>query len=230
MIVFVGDLHGQFEILPERLKHVPKDATIIQVGDFGFWYGRPKKQWETVVWPSLGLTNPIYAIEGNHEYYPMFYGKYSEPTEIWKGVVYVPRATVLELEGYRIGFMGGGASIDRKFRKSGVDWFPEEEISDKELVALLEAENIDILVTHVPPECVAKKYFIHPSISFPGFGLASNWYDASQQRVEALWYHHNRTMLVCGHMHKSIKYDTGDAGWVRILDIGEVYMFGNGTF
>ena len=216
MIVFIGDLHGGFEWLPNILKHVPRDATLIQVGDFGFWYGHPQELWERI-WPELGFEKPMYAIDGNHEYYPMFKGA-TEPTEIWEGVIYIPRSTVLDIEDYKIGFMGGGGSIDYMFRKEGVSWFKEEQISHAEFERLHSVDYIDILVTHVPPTSACKAHFMHPSVAFPSWGLPKDWRDPSQDKVEDLWLKFGKPPLICGHMHKSVTYEN-----VRMLAINEVY-------
>ena len=216
MIVFIGDIHGAFEWLPNLLKHVPRDATLIQVGDFGFWYGHPQKLWERI-WPELGFEKPMYAIDGNHEYYPMFKGA-TEPTEIWEGVVYVPRGNVLDIEGHKIGFMGGGGSIDYMFRKEGVNWFEEEQISDAEFERLYNIDYVDILVTHVPPNCATKAHFAHPSVTFPSWGLPKDWNDSSMDKVQDLWMKFGKPPLICGHMHRSVVYEN-----VRVLDINEVY-------
>ena len=221
MIVFIGDIHGAFEWLPNILKHVPRDATLIQIGDFGFWEGSPNKTWPELQWKTqwekMGFEKPMYAIDGNHEYYPMFKGA-TEPTEIWDGVIYVPRGNVLDIEGHKIGFMGGGGSIDYMFRTEGVNWFEEEQISDVEFERLYNVDHVDILVTHVPPNCATKAHFVHPSVAFPSWGIPKDWNDPSQDKVQDLWMKFGKPPLICGHMHKSIVYEN-----IRMLDINEVY-------
>jgi len=216
MIVFIGDLHGGFEWLPNILKHVPKDATLIQVGDFGFWPGHPQTHWEKV-WPRLGFEKPMYVIDGNHEHFPMLRG-ITEPTEIWKGLIYVPRGNVLDLEGYKVGFMGGGASLDGIFRQKNRDWFDDEQITDAQFERLNSADHVDILVTHVPPHSVTRSHFLHPSVAFPSWELSKDWRDPSQDKVEQLWLKFGKPTLICGHMHRSLVYET-----VRLLNINEVY-------
>jgi len=223
MIVFIGDLHGAFEWLPTILKNVPRYATLIQVGDFGFWPGHYEMLWKRYwvgrpgYFPGLGFEKPMHIIDGNHEYFPMFYDK-TEPTEIWEGALYIPRGTVMEIDGLRIGFMGGGGSVDYKLRKLGVDWFLEEQISDEQFEKLYNADPVDILVTHVPPTNITELNFPHPSVSFPSWRIPSDWKDASQDKVQKIWEKHGEPPLICGHMHKSVIYDN-----VRILEINEVY-------
>ena len=217
MIVFLGDTHAQFEWIPNILNNVPEDATIIQVGDFGF-YPTYQSLWERM-WKLTGRKNPIYAIDGNHEYFPLFAG-ITKPTEIWEGVIYVPRATVMEIDGMQVGFMGGAASPDFRIRTLGVDWFLDEAITQDEFDKMMKIDYLDLMVTHTAPQCVVSAYFRHPSLMFPEWRLPNDWQDPSASKVEELWRKFGEPPLVCGHFHKHIVYRT-----VRILDINEIWEF-----
>ena len=62
-------------------------------------------------------------------------------------LVFVPRGTVLELDGRRIAFLGGGNSIiDRAVRRNGVDWWPEEQVTLADVARFADAGTVDILV------------------------------------------------------------------------------------
>lgn len=197
MLVFIGDTHGQFEVLPHILKDVPIDATVIQVGDFGIWPQTKHK------WMRLGCLNkPLYFIDGNHEYFPWLRDIH-EPTEVWPGAIYVPRGTVLNLEGMNIGFMGGGASVDKNFRRNGVDWFYDEDITREEFERLHSySGSLDIMVTHTPPDNIVREMFGPPPAQY---GLPPGWRDPSAIAVEQLWNKFGRPWLICGHMHKSVR-------------------------
>jgi Icc-related predicted phosphoesterase len=220
MIVFVGDTHGDFGWFPKIMKDVPEDATVIQLGDFGFWPGYVKEAWHKA-WKKLGRPNPIYAIDGNHEYFPIL-ADITEPTEIWKGVIYVPRGTVLELdhaEGMkRVGFMGGASSIDYKYRTLGIDWFLEEGISTGDMMRMNDVDSVDILVTHTPPNSVIQKNFDRRTLL--DFGLSPSWTDPSAVAIDELWDKLGNPPLICGHMHKSVV-----DGNCRMLDINEVWLY-----
>lgn len=220
MIIFIGDTHGDFTWFPKIMKDVPEDATVIQVGDFGFWPGYYKDAWHNA-WKRIGRKNPIYVIDGNHEYHPMFAG-ITKPTEFWKGAIFIPRGTVLELdhtEGMkRIGFMGGASSIDKAYRQFGINWFPEECITNGEMMRMNNIDSVDILVTHTPPHSVIQKNF--DSRTLIDFGLSPSWVDPSAVAIDQLWDKLGNPPLICGHMHKSVV-----DGKCRILDINEVWMY-----
>lgn len=218
MIAFLGDLHGDFYILRkvlDRLKNdYPEVVALIQVGDFGFF---PRKLPELL---EVNAHIPVYAIDGNHENFNLLDG-ISSVQEFAKNVYYVPRGTILEIDGKRIGFCGGAASVDKETRiKYGYDaWFPQEEITDADIAKFDNVESLDVLVTHVPPQCTIQAHFDPSTLKW--FGLPSSWRDPSADKIEVLWRRLGEPMLFCGHMHKSV---VDQMGKVRILDINELYI------
>lgn len=178
MIAFIGDVHAKFHRLVQVMDETEADV-YVQVGDFGLWPDR-------VVPP---LPGTLYMVEGNHEYYPYLAGIES-PTEIRPGLIYVPRGTVLELDGRRIGFLGGADSPDRAQRIEGVSWFREETISYEDMLRFPADAAIDVLVTHTPPAFVVRQMLGRIDV------------DPSARAVEAVWDGLGRPRLVCGHMHE----------------------------
>lgn len=187
MLTFIGDVHGEIALLNKRLQSLPEATTVIQVGDFGFW---PEVE-RDMNHHSLRVHRPLYAIDGNHEYDPWL-SKLTEVTEIWPNVKFVPRGTILVVEGKKIGFLGGGDSIDKHLRKRGVSWFPGEQTTYKQAQDLWDNSErmggIDILVTHVPPAKVKWALFRMPALP-------------SEFVVGSLWKSLGFPPLYCGHMH-----------------------------
>jgi hypothetical protein len=208
MLVFVGDVHGEIELLNAVLAKVPSDVPVIQVGDFGFW---PQVR-QHMTEQALEVCRPIYVIDGNHEYDPWL-ASLTMPTEVWPNVTFVPRGTVLELDGKRVGCLGGGESIDRAWRIEGVSWFPGERVTYAQARRLLEASRaedssadcgrLDVLVTHVPPGTIKQHVFGHPA-------------NSSEKLVEEVWKIFGKPPLVCGHMHPE---QVVQVGTVTILPI-----------
>lgn len=202
MLAFVGDVHGKFQHLNTVLASIPAEATVIQVGDFGAW---PQ--------PAPVISRPVYFIDGNHEYFPWL-KELQEPTQIWHNATYVPRGTVLELAGFRVGFLGGGESVDKVWRTPGFNWLPEESITQKDAERLLvnAQGGLDVLVTHVPPISV-----------FRGLLAGRTTYESatwSSKVVEHVWRELGYPQLYCGHMHQSARGPK-----YRVLDINEVDVF-----
>jgi predicted phosphodiesterase len=211
MLVVLGDIHGGFRRIYELDKLVSDTAeAIIQVGDFGFdssllstW--RPTE-------------TPIYAIDGNHENFAWLSQFMNErgPVEIQKNLFYVPRGAILDIDDKIIGFAGGAASIDYKFRKLYRDWWPEEILLREQIEPLMQIEHLDYIITHAPPSTTTAQFFGKSGYKY--FDVPDTWYDPSQLVIDVLKAKHPESQLICGHMHKPIN-DTINK--VRILDINE---------
>lgn len=150
-LAFIGDIHGRWGDLEKVINHL-SDKNIVSwflVGDIGHMF-HPIEKYSM---PDLFKTN-CYAIDGNHDN-PYFLKPDSDTTyKLINNVTYVPRGTVLNIEGKIIFLMGGASSIDRHFRKPMVDWWQEEEITYRQYDRALNAiknKNIDIAVTHDAP-------------------------------------------------------------------------------
>jgi hypothetical protein len=205
----LGDLHGDFS----RLESIAVDGLTIQVGDFGVYE-------DTL--PAirrLKLKAPVWFIDGNHEQHELLLGDAGEePFEGVKNLYFVPRGSVAEWEGKRIGFLGGASSVDKYIRLNrGLHWSPRETPTAFEASRLIpHTELVDLLITHCPPQSVIDAHF-DPQDLQRYFGLPVTWLDPTAAYVELLWEAHARCPLYCGHMHRSVT-----EGSVRILNIGEV--------
>jgi len=148
-ILAVGDVHGVFERLNHLIQQEEPDI-ILQVGDFGYWPRLEDQDLEAI---DTSRTR-IYFCEGNNDDLDSLNAlvkQPGQPVELAPNLIYMPRGAVLELEdGRRVLFMGGGQSVDRYRRDEGWDWFPEEIISEDDLVHLPQPP-IDIVISHTCP-------------------------------------------------------------------------------
>ena len=215
MLVFIGDIHTAFDTLKLiQNKYEGRDATFIQVGDFGYWpFSRYREAWDRAQ-----ITRPVYFIDGNHDHNPSLF-RLAEgsngPVETWPNAFYVPRGTVLTLDNKRIGFLGGAGSVDYKWRALNVDWFKEEQIREEDVNKLLSQKPVDILVVHTPPKSCIDANF-DPAVLENFFNLPRTWTDPSSLKVEHVWKELGLPPLICGHMHRSLKWHG-----VQILNINE---------
>lgn len=215
-IFVVGDLHGDFVRLKYIEQFVKSEDTVIQVGDFGF-YDTCLGEWDEI-FPN-GYPCRILAIDGNHEDFRILrnYSK-DELTEVRKNLFYVPRGYVAEIEGKVFGFLGGGESVDKGFRRPEISWFADERIEHTDidkLIDSLDGRQVDYFIAHVPPPFVINANF--PPLNLSDWGLPIDWEDISSQRVEKARRLIQPKQMFCGHMHKSVRHDK-----ICILDINEV--------
>lgn len=209
-LVLLGDLHGA----PAAVLNVDRDVApgvpIVQVGDFG-WYPGLIDQWNAV---GASRQRPLYWIRGNHEHYPaMPWLNAYEPVEVAPNIYFVPDGCVLQLSGLRIGCLGGAASIDYRYRRLGVNWFLEENITTEQEARTLDWTNLDLMVTHVPPQSIISASS-NPTTKLQ-FGVPIDWRDENADVVERVWRRVGCPPLVCGHMHYA--YESVDG--VRVLEI-----------
>ena len=185
--IIVGDLHNEFGFLNTLINRKKPDL-VICCGDFGYW-------------PNIKNVHQLSEIklhdckllwcDGNHEDHWSLENRTSN--ELAPGVFYMPRGSTYKLnDGRNILFMGGAHSIDKDSRILGLDWFPEETISQKDMMNLPNI-NIDIFITHTcPSELVLElsKYYYGKNLESSNVALSNLW---NIYRPE-LWYF--------GHWHK----------------------------
>lgn len=216
MIYFLGDIHGDAAVLHHHMDKFDKNDVIIQVGDWGFYPRIIEDQKR--LFPD-GYPCPVYVIDGNHENFNFLFDQV-ENDGLWEfidNMFYVPRGTVMEIDDYLIGFLGGACSVDIAWRKPVGKWYAQETITENDLQTLIsnvDGRELDVLVTHAAPAKTIQRHF--KPLNYNWWGLPKNWVDYSSKRVERAIDILNPKQVVCGHMHKSVNHKN-----VRILDINE---------
>ena len=104
-------------------------------------------------------------------------------------------------------FMGGANSIDKQYRKIGVDWFPEEIISQKDIMNLPDCK-VDIVISHTCPE---------------EFSM-STLYDDNDPSRKALSYvldKYHPSLWYFGHFHQNKTGYTNSCRWTCLNELGK---------
>lgn len=145
MIYVMGDFHAHYWPVQELLKKSKSYVEmILQCGDFGYFpnfYNVPKLQ-------TYGI--PLYFCDGNHEDFREL--KKLENNEVYENIFYQKRGSVLTLpDGRNVLFFGGARSIDKDLRTPGIDWFPDEEITQRDIIDLPINVEIDVVISHTCP-------------------------------------------------------------------------------
>jgi predicted phosphodiesterase len=220
MILLLGDIHGDFTILQDAIRKAEQvgAAAVVQVGDFGLFRGNGAYDGFHRVTKDAKV--PVYFIEGNHDDC-LRWVQHNEVHRIWndRELYYIPRGTVMELDGRTMAFMGGAASIDKDYRlRYGMHWDENELLTQEQIDTLLknaEGKKIDMFITHCPPDSVITEHFDNSAKIM--FGVGPDWTDPTQAQIEDMWHKLGTPLIFSGHMHKRVVGMT-----YRILDINEL--------
>jgi len=194
--LIVGDIHNEFSRLNDVINK-KRPELIFACGDFGYW---PK-------FNASGGSQPVSNIklqgakelrwcDGNHEDFWSLAQRESD--EIEPGIIYMPRGSTYTLpDGRVVLFMGGGNSIDKQWRKLGIDWFPEEVITQKDFQNLPDVK-VDIFITHTcPVELLLELKKKYPDKA----------HEPSNYALSELWKIYKPDLWFFGHWHQYGEYD-----------------------
>jgi Icc-related predicted phosphoesterase len=220
MILLLGDIHGDTGALQRAVSMANEvgATALIQVGDFGLFQGKRNESEFYAVCKNSAV--PIYFIEGNHDDCKRWV-KLTEVTRVWDdaNLFYIPRGTVMELDGRTIAFMGGAASIDKAIRlHEGWHWDKYENIDPSEVLRLfenVEGKTIDVFITHDTPTSVTKAHFDDNAKLW--FGVGKDWHDHNMDVIQEIWDKLGNPKIYSGHMHRSVIGPN-----YRILNINEL--------
>jgi len=160
MAIFcIGDIHGKFNELAERIRQIPPNSHILCVGDIGLGF-------EDSNHPScLFYANDVAAemntclwmIRGNHDNPFIFRGQQALWNDSFSHIKLMADVDSLELEGQNIIFVGGAISVDRSHegRINGYSWWKEEPVHDSSASRVYQIVEefgpADLLITHAGP-------------------------------------------------------------------------------
>lgn len=163
LIGLLGDTHGSTRVIEASLDTFKKqDVTkIIQVGDFGFWPGKPGQQFLTQVNTHLAKNGQtLYVTPGNHEDYA-FLKHLRTREDGWQEarehILVAPRGHRWEWDGVSFVSLGGAPSVDRGWRldfqrKKGYPvWWKEEDITREDMDKTISGGHADIMIAHDAP-------------------------------------------------------------------------------
>jgi predicted phosphodiesterase len=212
-ILITGDVHMEFGFLNSLINRQKPDM-VICCGDFGYW---PKVEWgKPLTDIKLQTAEKLLWCDGNHEDHWSLRDR--ETDELAPNIIYMPRGSTYTLpDGRTILFMGGADSIDKQWRRVGVDWFPEEIITQKDFQNLPD-KKIDIFITHTcPEELVEELIKFYPAKKFEPSNRALS--ELRKIYKPDLWFfghwHHYREGVLLGTQWYALSAPGfGDRWWM----------------
>ncbi len=172
-IRFLGDIHGDLNSWKTLIQDCDKS---IQVGDFGAGF-------VPVPGPEEISLNHKF-IRGNHD---APYACKNSPRWIADGT-FDPT--------HRMFFMGGAFSIDYMYRKSGISWWEDEELSSRELYDMVDKYmecSPEIMVTHDCPSEVSQQLFSK--------NVGKMVSTRTGMALQAMFENHKPRLWIFGHYH-----------------------------
>lgn len=147
-LALVGDVHGNVEWAKSAIYRADDLGAerIIFLGDFGYNFSSYFINELAVASENTKLI--IEWIDGNHENFDLL-EKMS--FDLGPRFLYHNRGTIQIIDGVKFMFLGGATSVDRQWRKRGKSWWPQEAITELDIVRAYEFGEADVILSHDAP-------------------------------------------------------------------------------
>lgn len=224
-----GDWHGNTDWVRTLGRAMPTLApgitTMLQLGD---WWMDPSASDEAFAGTDI---ERVYVTTGNHEPWsditPLLDAHPGAAVRVSNLTWILPRPARLTIGGRMILSLGGAASVDKAWRREGIDWWPDEDITDAHVAAAVAGGRADVMLTHESPSATpvgAVQAVLRANpFGFPDDALAAS--AASQARVAEAWNAVRPQLLLHGHMHIPGGGITADGR--RVASLGRDTQQGN---
>ncbi|WP_048895539.1 metallophosphoesterase family protein [Mycolicibacterium conceptionense] len=235
IIAIAGDWHGNFRWARHILTtpHLRGVEAVVHTGDFGFWPGRGGQEYldrlEEVL-AKLGI--PMYWVKGNHEWQPELAAwPVTDGVQIIRPhIIHLPAGFRWTWQGQTWLALGGAVSVDREQRVAGIDWWPDEVITDLDVEAAIAGGPADVMICHDAPRGVGA---LDMFLSVNGFRLSpiiQSDADHSRDQVRKVVDAVKPRFLFHGHYHHKYSDDLHGDGFTTLvagLDCDGTSMRGN---
>ncbi|MDD3147495.1 MAG: metallophosphoesterase [Candidatus Riflebacteria bacterium] len=186
MILIIGDVHGQFQVLNEQIQFAESfcectiDAVIV-LGDMGIYEHSLSRYFVTV---SQCFKRPVYFLDGNHEEFSRF----ESLVESYKDfMTHLPRGQVTRICDINFLSLGGACYMD------ALNSPPGSEIRDQDIDLCLanRPEDVDLIISHDCPSGIGVPGT--PGFEFygkPGFARSQELVARFKPRKWFFGHHH----------------------------------------
>jgi Icc-related predicted phosphoesterase len=123
--------------------------------------------------------------------------------EVAKNIYHCQRGSLLNLNNINILFIGGAESVDKQFRTAGHDWFPEENITQREYNIIMNhpADSVDVVISHTCP------------LEFKIAEIDSKGGDSNRVVLSRVLEKYSPTLWYFGHWHIYLKGKYKNTTW-----------------
>jgi len=218
---FVGDIHGDYRYI-NRLQ--PKT---IQLGDFDL---RGYSVWGNIFTEDEEkkieienfniLAGKRYFIDGNHDFFPALNPDSEEPYEVESNLIHIPRGFVSK----KTMFIGGADCVphDRAMRTEGIDWYPEEAITQIQYNRICDTEKeIEVIISHDCPQFVVNELVLTRA-KYNGYPSGNMLYSLpSNKAFDGIFDNFKPSLWIFAHHHFSFDKIVRGCRFI-CLNIGEV--------
>jgi predicted phosphodiesterase len=205
-LLMAGDWHRNADWALKVIDYASREGVdvIVHCGDFGFWVddNQTRNYLDSMEKLLAEKRIALLWVDGNHEDHsrlnalPLDNGV----RPISEHITHLPRGYRWEWHGQTWMALGGGHSVDRKWRTEGVNWWPEEHLSRVDVSRAADGGAVDVIVSHDCPS----------GVDIPGL-IVDGWppedaeaNDAHREVVAVVVDGTNPSTIFHGHYH--VKY------------------------
>lgn len=234
-VIVLGDLHGDTAWATEVIRAIPEllpepPILIIQVGDFGAWAGPGGAAYLDGLHAALEEVDAhLWFLLGNHEDYDFVRTRATNEPErqvFWGDRIHLLQTgTRWRWNGLTWLVAGGAVSVDRALRTPGRDWWPQEQLTDLQVHAMIKDGPADVLLCHDRPADAPISLPPWPrEWDLADYALA----EAHRERMQRLVAGVRPELIVHGHYHMpgvlTVPMKHGD---VKVISLGMNGQVGN---
>ena len=204
-VAVCADWHGNLgwlRMLTRALPNLaPEVTTVLQLGDWGM-----DPTATDPLFAEAGVER-VFVTLGNHDRFdlisPLLEAHPGAAVRVSDITWILPRPARLTIGDRTVLSLGGAASVDRRWRTEGLDWWPDEAITDEHVAAAVAGGPADVMLTHespanTPVRAVRELLGTNPR-RFPAEALKES--ARSRARVSGVWDAVRPELLMHGHMH-----------------------------
>lgn len=207
-LLMVGDTHGNFNFMRHMVDVACDNEidTIVQLGDFGFVWPGSDFNLQRLNDYAATFGKRIVFIPGNHEDWDVL-DNYKESATasntltvngfipIASNIFYTGKVSSWMWDGVRFAVAGGAYSVDKQYRTPGKSWWPQETLTDEDMLEVEEIALPDVLLTHDGP-------------TWAPYGRLMDDIESHihRQRIDAVYQATAPLVWFHGHYHRYMEY------------------------